>query len=84
MLVQREARRQRNSRHFDDGLSCKCCGSEVLLVLVHLEIAGNPSEKFVMSALSVNVINDGSRGNNPLACQEVMIVSREPVVLRRQ
>ena len=36
VLVQSEFQRQRNSRHFDDSLSCKCCKHGVSLH-VHLE-----------------------------------------------
>merc|ERR1711988_641887 len=38
------------------------------------ELAGNPTDKFVMPVPSFNVINGGSHAGNRLACQEFMIL----------
>merc|ERR1712216_977503 len=38
------------------------------------ELAGKPTDKFVMPVPSLNVINGGSHAGNRLACQEVMIL----------
>merc|ERR1712216_826760 len=38
------------------------------------ELAGKPTDKFVMPVPSLNVINGGSHAGNRLACQEFMIL----------
>merc|ERR1711998_594465 len=38
------------------------------------ELAGNPTDKYVMPVPSFNVINGGSHAGNRLACQEFMIL----------
>merc|ERR1719359_2209375 len=38
------------------------------------ELAGKPTDKFVMPVPSFNVINGGSYAGNRLACQEFMIL----------
>merc|ERR1711881_59007 len=38
------------------------------------ELAGKPTDKFVMPVPSFNVINGGSHAGNRLACQEFMIL----------
>merc|ERR1719453_2057352 len=38
------------------------------------QIAGKPTDKFVMPVPSFNVINGGSHAGNRLACQEFMIL----------
>merc|ERR1712118_620567 len=38
------------------------------------ELAGKPTDKYVMPAPSLNVINGGSHAGNRLACQEFMIL----------
>ena len=74
MLVQSDFQRQRNSRHFDDSLSCKCCKQGVSLCTYISKLTDKPTDKFMMPVLCFNVISGGSHTGNCLACPEFLFV----------
>ena len=64
VLVQSEFLRQRNSRHFDDSLSGKCCKRGVSLYTYISKLTGKPTDKSMMLVSSFNVISGGSHAGN--------------------
>ena len=70
LMEQCEFQRQRNSRHFDDILSCRWCGELGVSQHVHLETHRQAHQQVHDARTCLNVISGRSRPGSCLVCLE--------------